>query len=138
MTDEEIIKKIKYGLEISSELSDLEFKTAANSIPKDVWKTISAFSNRRGGGMVVFGVDQRENRITGCDNLDFMQTKLAEYFSDKMSFVLRPEYHVIEHNGKTILGVNIPECPKDYMPCYFKPIGLPNGAYRSLYKRREY
>lgn len=129
MTNDEIIAKIKYGLSISSELSDLEFKTAKSTIPNDIWRTISAFSNRRGGGLVVFGVDQNENRITGCENLDHMQTKLTEYFNDKMSFVLRPEYHVIEHEGKNILAVYIPECPKDYMPCYFKSVGLPNGAY---------
>jgi ATP-dependent DNA helicase RecG len=129
MTKEEILKKIKYGLEISSELSDLEFKTATSSIPGDIWRTISAFANRRGGGLVVFGVSQEKNKITGCTNLDLMQTKLTEYFNDKMSFILRPEYHVIEHEGVTILAVYIPECPKDYMPCYFRPIGLPNGAY---------
>jgi ATP-dependent DNA helicase RecG len=129
MTDEEIVKKIKYGLEIKSELSDLEFKQSSKSIPNDIWRTISAFSNRRGGGLVVFGVDQSKNEITGCSDLDFMQTKLTECFNDKMSFVLRPEYHVIEIDSKTVLAVYVPECPKDYMPCYFKPVGLPNGAY---------
>jgi ATP-dependent DNA helicase RecG len=129
MTDQEIIKKMKYGLTLSSELSDLEFKTAKSNIPNDIWRTISAFANRRGGGLVIFGVSQESNTITGCSNLDLMQTKLTQYFNDKMSFVLRPEYHVIEYENKTILAVYIPECPKDYMPCYFKPIGLPNGAY---------
>ena len=129
MTQEEIIQKIKYGLEIASELSDLEFKTSAHNIPNDIWRAISAFSNRRGGGLIVFGVDQRVNSVTGCTNLDMMQTKLTEYFNDKMSFILRPEYHVIDFEGKTILAVSIPECPKDYMPCYFKPVGLPSGAY---------
>lgn len=129
MTKDEIIKKIKYGLEISSELSDLEFKTSTSNVPNDIWRTISAFANRRGGGLVVFGVDQQKNEITGCVNLDFMQTKLTQYFNDKMSFVLRPEYHVINFEDKAILAVYIPECPKDYMPCYFKSVGLPNGAY---------
>ncbi len=129
MTKEEIIKKIKYGLEIASELSDLEFKTATSSIPNDIWRSISAFANRRGGGLIVFGVDERQNAITGCANIDQMQTKLTEIFNDKMSFILRPEYHVIDIDNKTILAVNIPECPKDYMPCYFKNVGLPNGAY---------
>lgn len=129
MTQEEILKKIKYGLQISSELSDLEFKTATSSIPNDIWRSISAFANRRGGGLLVFGVSQETNSITGCSNLDHMQTKLTEYFNDKMSFVLRPEYHVIETENGTILAVNIPECPKDYMPCYYRPVGLPDGAY---------
>jgi len=129
MTETEIIEKVRYGLEIASELPDLELKTASNNIPTEIWRTISAFANRRGGGLVVFGVDQRVNQITGCENIDLMQTKLTEYFNDKMSFVLRPEYHVIKIDEKTILAVYVPECPKDYMPCYFKPVGLPNGAY---------
>ena len=129
MTQDEILKKIKYGLEISSELPDLEFKTSASNVPNDIWRTISAFANRRGGGLIVFGVSQEKNKITGCENLDRMQTKLTEYFNDKMSFVLRPEYYVIKDEGKTILAVQIPECPKDYMPCYYKLVGLPNGAY---------
>ena len=129
MTNNEIIRKIEYGLSIKSELSDLEFKTARSSIPNDIWRSISAFANRRGGGIIAFGVDQTLNKIVGCTNLDFMQTKLIEYFNQKMSFVLRPSYHVIPYNSVTILVVVIPECPKDYMPCYYKPVGLPNGAY---------
>lgn len=129
MTDKEIIEKIEYGFEISSELSDLEFKTSTSNIPNDIWRTISAFANRRGGGLIVFGVSQAINGITGCQNIDFMQTKLTEIFNDKMSFILRPEYHVINYEDKNILAVYVPECPKDYMPCYYKPIGLPNGAY---------
>lgn len=129
MTDSEILDKIRYGLQIGSELPDLEFKTAKNSIPNDIWKTISAFANRRGGGLVVFGVDQSAGVISGCEEIDRMQTKLTEYFNDKMSFVLRPEYHVIHHDNVTILAIYIPECPKDYMPCYFNPVGLPNGAF---------
>lgn len=129
MTEAQIIEKIKYGLALSSELSDLEFKTARNNVPNDIWRTISAFANRRGGGLVVFGVSQERNAVEGCDNLDLMQKKLVEYFNDKMSFILRPEYHVIDFEGKTILAVYIPECPKDYMPCYYKSVGLPNGAY---------
>jgi len=129
MTDQQIIEKIKYGLTLSTELPDLEFKTSRNNVPNDIWRTISAFANRRNGGLIVFGVSQERNAVEGCDNLDLMQRKLVEYFNDKMSFILRPEYHVINYEGKTILAVYVPECPKDYMPCYFKPVGLPNGAY---------
>lgn len=130
MKAEEIIKKLKYALDISSELPDLELKTARSNIPNEIWRTISAFANRKGGGIIIFGVDQERNEIIGCQSIDQMQKKLTEYFNDKMSFVLRPEYHVIPYDdSRTILAVVIPECPKDYMPCYYKPVGLPNGAY---------
>src|SRR3989344_3387033 len=129
MTDEQIIEKIKQGLTISSELQDLEFKTSRTNVPNDIWKSISAFANRRGGGLIVFGINLEKNEIVGCENMDLMQRKLVEYFNDKMSFVLRPQYHVINLDGKNILALNVPQCPKDYMPCWYKPVGLPNGAY---------
>ena len=129
MTEQQVIEKIKYGLSLASELPDLEFKTARTNVPNDIWRTISAFANRRGGGLIVFGIDQAKNSVVGCDNLELMQKKLTEYFNDKMSFILRPGYHIINYEGKTILAIYVPECPKDYLPCYYKPVGLPNGAY---------
>ena len=40
MTDNEIVKKVEYGLLIKSELSELEFKKSASNIPNDIWKSI--------------------------------------------------------------------------------------------------
>src|SRR3989344_548380 len=125
MTDEQIIEKIKQGLTISSELQDLEFKTSRTNVPNDIWKVISAFANRRGGGLIIFGVSEEKNAIIGRENINGIQTKLSEYFNDKMSYTLRPKYHVIQYDStKTIFAVEIPECPKDYMPCYYKSVGL--------------
>jgi len=129
MTENEILKKIKTGLALASELPELEFKTARTSPPNDIWKSISAFSNRRGGGVIVFGVDSDNKTVGGCDNIELIQTKLGEFFNDKMSFKLRPNYHLFKINLRMVLAVYVPECPKDYMPCYFLPVGLPNGAY---------
>jgi len=130
MDQEEVIEKIKQALNLASELPDLEFKTASNNIPKDIWRSISAFANRRGGGLVVFGIGSDNKEVFGCSKIEEMQRKLGEIFNDKMSFVLRPNYFLISwESNKTILAVYIPECPKDYMPCYFRPVGLPNGAY---------
>lgn len=130
MNQQEAIEKIKYALNLASELPDLEFKTAKNNIPKDIWRSISAFANRRGGGLIVFGVESNNKDVIGCYQIESMQRKLGEIFNDKMSFTLRPSYYLIswEHN-KTVLAVYVPECPKDCMPCYFRPVGLPNGAY---------
>ena len=130
MNKKEIIEKIKYSLSLASELPDLEFKTATNHIPNDIWRSISAFANRRGGGLIVFGIYSNNKDVVGCSQVENMQHKLGEIFNDKMSFVLRPNYHLINwENSKTLLVLEIPECPKDYMPCYFKSVGLPNGAY---------
>ena len=132
MTEQQILEKLNYALKISSELPELELKTASNNLPNDIWKSISAMSHRQGGGAIVFGVQQRtlEFKVVGCQGIDRMQTKLVEYFNDKMSHVLRPQYYIIPYDpGINLLAVYIPECPKEYRPCYYKPVGLPHGAY---------
>ncbi|MCC6758817.1 MAG: putative DNA binding domain-containing protein [Candidatus Omnitrophica bacterium] len=134
MNEQEIKQKLEFALQINSELPELELKTASNNIPKDIWRSISAMSHRKGGGAIIFGVKenvaQHTFEIVGCNDLNRSQQKLIEYFNDKMSFVLRPQYFVIPyHHDKNLFAVYVPECPQEYKPCYFKPVGLPNGAY---------
>jgi ATP-dependent DNA helicase RecG len=130
MTRDEIIRLIQKAESLDTELPELELKTAKDNVPRDIWKSISAFSHRRGGGVIVFGVSEKPVKVEGCDKIHEMQTNLIEVFNDKMSYSLRPEYHIIDwSDNKTILAVYIPECPADYRPCYFKQVGLPHGAY---------
>lgn len=133
MNEQEIKQKLEFALQINSELPELELKTASNNIPKDIWRSISAMSHRRSGGAIVFGVKEDVTRhvfeIVGCNELNRIQQKMIEYFNDKMSFVLRPQYYIIPYREKNLFAVYIPECPQEYKPCYFKPVGLPQGAY---------
>ena len=129
MTEQEVKKKIEYALKVNSELGDLEFKTARDAIPREIWKSISAFSHTRGGGIIAFGVSDNPHDIVGCNEINQMQMKLIEFFNDKMSYTLRPKYYVIPFNDKNVLAVCVPECPKEHKPCYYLPVGLPRGAY---------
>ena len=130
MIEAEIKQKLEQAIQINSELPDLELKAATSAVPKEIWRSISAFSHRRGGGVIIFGVKENPVEVVGCINLDTMQRKLVEYFNDKMSFCLRPKYYVIEYKPNiNILAVYVPECPQEYRPCYYKPVGLPFGAY---------
>lgn len=130
MDIQEIKNKLAYAIQINSELPELELKAARNNVPKDIWKSISAFSQRRGGGGIVFGVKENPYEIIGCNNIELIQRKLLEYFNDKMSYILRPAIYVEKYDqDRTIVAVYVPECPKEYRPCYFKPVGLPFGAY---------
>lgn len=129
MTEQEVKKKIEYALKINSELGDLEFKTARDGIPREIWKSISAFSHNRGGGIIVFGIKEDPYEIVGCNEINQMQMRLVEFFNDKMSYTLRPKYYVIPFEDKNVVAVYIPECPKEHKPCYYLPVGLPKGAY---------
>ena len=131
MNEEEIKKKIDFAVQLNSELPELEFK---KGLPNDIWRSISAMGHRKGGGLVVFGIHQHSSlpqpEVVGCDNVDFLQQKLSEHFNDKMNHVLRPTYHIVEYEPKKIIvAVHVPECPSEYKPYYFMPVGLPKGAY---------
>jgi len=83
----ELIKRLKLN-----EWQDFEGKEAKNEVPKDVWKTVSAFSNSEGGS-VVFGVKDNGKgnfEIIGIDNIekmqnDFLSTLRGEKFNIQLS-----------------------------------------------------
>jgi len=133
MDKQEIQKLIEKAIKRKTETNSVEFKDARGGLPKNTWRSISAFSHRPGGGIIVFGIiDDKEKhaiKITGTDNFDNLQEKIGDLVNNEMSFVVRPNYHILEIKEKTLLAVFIPECPDQFKPCYYKPVGLPNGAY---------
>jgi len=133
MDKQEMQKLIEEAIKYKTETNSVEFKDARGGLPKSTWKTISSFSHRPGGGIIVFGIiedkDKREIKIVGAEALDNLQEKIGDLVNNEMSFVIRPTYHILEIEGKTLLTVFIPECPDQFKPCYYKPAGMPNGAY---------
>ncbi|EAD3300885.1 TPA: ATP-binding protein, partial [Listeria monocytogenes] len=52
------MKDVNINNNLKPENSNLEYKESKNSLPKDFWKTYSAFANTK-GGLVVLGVSER-------------------------------------------------------------------------------
>lgn len=133
MDKQDIIKLIMEAEKHGSELPNLELKDARGGIPKDTWKSISAFSHKPGGGIIVFGIkEDRQNKkvdIVGELELAVLQEKVSNLVSEDMSITIRPEYHILDYKGKTLLAIVVAECPDQFKPCYYKPVGLPNGSY---------
>ncbi|MBI2410937.1 MAG: putative DNA binding domain-containing protein [Candidatus Kerfeldbacteria bacterium] len=132
MTISEIEKLIDEAFNRSSETISVEFKDARGGRPSTTWRTVSSFSHKPGGGLMVFGVvDNKEDKImevVGITDIAQLQEKIGDLVNNEMSFTIRPAYHIIERDGKTLLAVYIPECPDQFKPCYYKPKGLPSGA----------
>lgn len=53
MTKEELLEKLS-----DLEWEDFEVKTAKSTLPKDVWETVSSFSNSFGGWLIL-GIQQK-------------------------------------------------------------------------------
>jgi ATP-dependent DNA helicase RecG len=133
MDKQEVQKLIEEAIKHKTETNSVEFKDARGGLPKSTWKSISAFSHKPGGGIIVFGIiedkDKHEIKITGTDILDNLQEKIGDLVNNEMSFIIRPTYHILEIKERTLLAVFIPECPDQFKPCYYNPAGMPNGAY---------
>jgi ATP-dependent DNA helicase RecG len=129
----QVKKIIEETVGLGSETASVEFKDARGGFPRETWKTVSAFSHRPTGGYVVFGIKEDRSKnsidITGIDKVAELQERMSDLVSAQMSVVIRPEYFPISISGKTVLAVHIPECPDQFKPCYYKPVGMPNGAF---------
>ncbi len=132
MDQEKVVELIKKAARHISENNQVEFKDGRNGLQKRTAEAISAFSHKPGGGLIVFGVieDKTNKKIVFVDlpNISDLQERFSNMVSE-MSFTIRPDYHVLEFSGKKILAVFIPECPDQFKPCYYKPKGLPHGAF---------
>lgn len=115
-----------------SESPAVEFKDARGGLPNGLWKTITSFSLRRGGGIIVFGI--KEDRlaqaieVVGLTEIAELQESLSNYFNDKLANIGRPNYDLLDYEGHRILVLKVDEVSDDLKPPYYKELGLPRGA----------
>ncbi|RYD03836.1 hypothetical protein N752_17260 [Desulforamulus aquiferis] len=93
-----------------------------------VYDSLSSFSNRA-GGIIIFGLDEEKDFIpVGIYNLDELRKNIAEAATN-MEPPLRLTFTSIKYDGVIILAAEVPECPLELKPCYYKPAGLHGGSY---------
>ena len=130
MTLEELRQLVSEIRFTRSESDTVEVKTARGGTPKRLYEAMSAFANRTGGGIILFGLDESRNfSIAGVGNAHQLQEEITSLASDNMEPALRPEFTIDEIDGETIVAVEIDEVPASQKPCFYKTAGLPKGAY---------
>ncbi|MDR0874455.1 MAG: ATP-binding protein, partial [Prevotellaceae bacterium] len=72
------------------EWDNFEVKTARTDVPKDVWETVSAFSNTS-GGWIVFGVSQKKKTfdIVGVDDVEKLENDMLTTLRSKTKFNIK-------------------------------------------------
>lgn len=105
MTKEELVARLR-----DIEWEDFEVKEAKSELPKNIWETVSAFSNTS-GGWIVLGVKQigKTFEIQGVGNLekleqDFFSTIRSEKFN-QILIVSEPKTYNVD--GKRLLELYI-------------------------------
>jgi ATP-dependent DNA helicase RecG len=111
------------------ELEGVEAKAAHTGTPADLFKPLSAFANRAGGGILLFGLDEDAGfKVVGVGNPRKLQEDLSG-LAAQMEPPLRPSFSVEEIEGGTIVAVEVPEVAYDQKPCYHRPHRLQEGSF---------
>lgn len=111
-----------------TESNFIELKSANKGCPK-IFDTLSSFSNQQGGGVIVFGIDEKAGfDICGVYDASDLQKKIMEQ-SLQMEPTVRPLCTVAEIDGKIVVSAEIQEIDNFMKPCFYKGAGRLKGSY---------
>ena len=129
MTAEELIEKLKFIQKIKSETNTLELKSAEKGCPQHLYDSLSSFSNQDEGGVIIFGIDEKQDyKEVGVYDLQDIQKKINEQCL-QMEPIVRPLLTVVEKDGKAFVSAEIPGVDLADRPVFYKGKGRLKGAY---------
>ncbi len=121
-----IINKIQH---FQCEFQNIEVKAAAQGTPTRLYDTLSSFSNQSEGGILIFGLDEREDfKVVGVYDAQDLQHKVAEQCK-QMEPEVRPLFSVVEIDQKTVVSAEIPGVDISERPVFYKGVGRQKGSY---------
>lgn len=125
----ELIELAKTVRQQRAETQTLECKAAHTDCPKRLYDTLSSFSNQDSGGVLLFGVDERNDfQPTGVYDLQDLQKKVTEQ-CNQMEPPVRAVFTVAELEGLWICSAEIPAIDLSERPCYYRGAGRSKGSY---------
>ena len=129
MVSEELLVLIKKIQEIKAESQTVEVKSAHNGCPKRLYDTLSSFSNQDGGGIIVFGLDEKQGfEAVGVYDLQDLQKSVTEQ-CNQMEPAVRGIFTFAEYEDKNICALEVPSVELVERPCYYKGAGKVKGSY---------
>lgn len=108
------------------ETDQVEFKEITRgTLPKDLWETISGFSNLD-GGTIYLGIN-KEGEVKGIPQKfhDKIQTDVIALCKGSFNEVVLPDLHITPEH---VITIYIPPAPSHKRPIYSESRGLPKGG----------
>ena len=79
MTADELIGKLEMIQKMKSETNTLELKSAEKGCPQHLYDSLSSFSNQDEGGIIIFGIDEKQDyKEVGVYDPQDIQKKINE------------------------------------------------------------
>lgn len=115
MTQDDLQRLVADVQSRQSELNNVEVKSARGGTPKRLFESLSAFSNRTSGGVLLFALDEnRRFEIVGVGDVQHLQDDIANLAHNDMEPALRPEFTVGEIDGETVVAVEIEQWVEEF------------------------
>ena len=129
MTTEELLEKLELIQKLKCETATLEIKSAEQGCPKHLYDSLSSFSNQDDGGIIIFGVDEKQNyKEVGVYDPQDIQKKINEQCL-QMEPVIRPLLTVAEKNNKFFVSAEIPGADITDRPVFYQGKGRVKGSF---------
>lgn len=112
-----------------TEKQTLELKTANGGFPNKIYDTLSSFSNQDEGGIIVFGISEKDDyKVVGVYNASDVQKKVMEW-CEQMRPIVRAVLTVCEIDGKMVVSAEIPGVEITQRPVYYAGAGKVKGSF---------
>lgn len=122
----ELVKKIQ---RLQFETQTIELKSAESGCPKKLYDTLSSFSNQDDGGIIIFGINEKDNySIVDIYDVEDLQKQINNQCKE-MEPVVRPLITTCEIDDKVVVSAEIPGMEISNRPCYYKGKGRTKGSY---------
>ena len=127
---EEELEKLAIRVTIQkAESQTIELKSAHQGFPTRLYDSLSSFSNQNEGGVILFGIDEKDDfSIKGVYDSQDLQKKVAEQCK-QMEPPVRALFTVCDIDGKKIVSAEIPGVDVDLRPVFYKGVGRIKGSY---------
>lgn len=107
----------------------LEVKSAHRGCPERLYDTYSSFSNQDDGGIILFGLDEKQNFAkVGVYDAQDLQKKLMEV-GEEMTPVVRPVLSVYNEKDLVFVAAEIPPLDLADRPCFKSARGRLKGSF---------
>lgn len=129
MLPNELLELVDRVCARKSEEQTIEVKAAHDGVPRHLYDTLSSFSNQDQGGVIIFGIDEKNGfaRVGVYDPQD-LQQKVTEQCR-QMEPQVRALFTLAESDGVVICSAEIPAVDISERPCYYKGAGMTRGSF---------
>ncbi len=129
MQTEELNRLIQAVIGRKAEGQTIELKAANQGCPTRLFDSLSSFSNQDEGGIILFGIDEKQDyKIVGVYDAQDLQKKVTEQ-CNQMEPKVRVLFTICEIDGHTVVSAEVPSVDISERPVFYKGVGRIKGSY---------